>query len=326
MGMGAALRRFVILLVVAVVLAATSGWWLVRGIGDRRITAVFPETVGLYAGSTVDVLGVEVGSVDSVTPRGRDVLVRMRVQRSVPIPFAARAVIIEPSVVAGRYVQLTPAYTGGPRMGENATIPMSRTATPVEVDELYDSLTRLATALGPNGANKQGSLNGLIRTGAANLQGNGKPLGTMIRNFGKATQTLTHSQSDLFGTVDNLQSFTTMLKTNDRDVRTAEGQLAKVAGFLSADRRDLAAALRELARALGQVRTFIKKNRGHIRTNVRKLSSITNILVKERRSLAEALDDAPLAVDNAVNTYDPTTGSLVGRGDLNEIEPPGGGK
>lgn len=325
MSWSAAARRLVILLVVVAVLVAGSAWWLVRGIGDRRITAIFPEAIGLYDGATVDVLGVEVGSVDAVRPRGRDVEVSLRVDRTVKLPEGARAVVVEPSVVAGRFVQLTPAYTGGPQLEENATIPVSRTASPVEVDQLYASLTRLTGSLGPNGANKKGAFNDLISTGAANLKGNGKPLGTMIREFGKATRTLTHSQNDLFGTVDNLSSFTRMLKTNDRNVRTAEGQLAKVSRFLSADRRDLASALRELASALGQVQRFIKKNRDHIRTNVKKLASITRVLVNERRSLAEALDDVPLAVDNVLNTYDPTTGSLVGRGDLNEIDPPGGG-
>ncbi|HEY3684693.1 MAG TPA: MCE family protein [Streptosporangiaceae bacterium] len=325
MGRSGAVNRAIVFVVVIAVLLAGSVWWLVRGIGDRRITAIYPEAIGLYSGATVDVLGVEVGSVDSVRPIGRNVEVVMRVDRSVKVPEGVHAVVVEPSVVAGRFVQLTPAYTKGPQIEEDATIPVTRTATPVEVDQLYDSLTTLSNSLGPNGANKKGAFSDLISTGAANLRNNGKPLGTMIREFGKATRTLTHSQSDLFGTVDNLQSFTSMLKTNDRNVRSAEGQLAKVSRFLSADRRDLASALRELASALGQVQRFIRNNRGHIRTNVKKLASITRLLVNERRSLAEALDDVPLAVDNVLNTYDPTTGSLVGRGDLNEIEPPAGG-
>src|SRR5262249_16096735 len=109
-------------------------------------------------------------------------------------------------------------------------------------------------------------------------------------------------------------------------VRLAQQQLDQVFGFLSADRGDLAAAMQQLAATLKQVKTFIASNRHLIRTNVNKLSSITQTLVDQRESLAEALDIQPLAAhiqplaaDNALNTSDARPGTLVGRGNLNEI-------
>lgn len=311
--------RAVGLLALVVIVVGGATWWVFRGAGERQLSAVFPEAIGLYSGADVDVLGVPVGSVASVHPHGTDVTVLMHIDHDVRVPAGARAVIVEPSVVSGRYVQLTPAYTGGPRLDDDATIPAGRTAVPVEVDQLYASLTRLSTALGPNGANKHGALSDLLDTGAKNLKGNGKAFGTMITKLGKATRTLNGSQSDMFGTVDNLSSFTKMLRTNDHDVRKAEKQLAKVSNFLSADRHDLAKAVHNLGIALGQVQHFIHHNRKHIKSNVHKLASITQVLVNERKSLAEALDDVPLALDNVLNTYDPSTGALVGRGDLQEI-------
>lgn len=307
---------FVLVLVAAGALA-----WLFRDLGAKTITAYFDEAVGVYAGSDLRILGVTVGTIDSVQPQGRQVKVVMTLDDGIAVPANADAVVVSPSVVSDRYVQLTPAYTGGPRLADNATIPVGRTQTPIELDQLYSTLNELATALGPNGANAKGALSNLLNVGAANLDGNGAALGTMIQQLGAATRTLSGSQDNLFQTIDSLQQFTTMLKNNNDQVRGVTQQLASVSGFLADDRQDLGAALNQLADALGKVQNFISANRQHIATNVAKLNQIGQILTNERSSLAEALDDAPLAVDNLLGAYDSTTHTLDGRGFVPELAP-----
>jgi phospholipid/cholesterol/gamma-HCH transport system substrate-binding protein len=284
-----------------------------------QVTAYFSETIGVYPGSTVRVLGVPVGTVDSVQPQGTEVKVTMTVNSGVPVPADAKAVVVAASVVSDRYVQLTPAYTGGPQLTDNASIPVSRTAVPVEVNQIYTSINRLTQALGPNALNKNGALSELVKTGAANLKGNGVNLHAMITQFGALSKTLGDNAGNLFATITYLQRFTSMLKANDGQVRLAEQQLASVFGFLASDRQDLGAALHELSIALGQVEGFIANNRGLIKTNVTKLAAITKILADEKASLSEAVNTIPLAVDNVVNAYDATNHTLDGRGDLNEL-------
>src|SRR5258708_38047305 len=159
----------------------------------KQITAYFAESIGVYQGSTVRVLGVPVGTVDSIQPAGVRVKVTMTLNNGVPVPANVDAVVVAPSVVADRYIQLTPAYTGGRQLADGAVIPLSRTAIPVEVDQIYASLTKLLTALGPEGANKNGALSQLIKTGAANLNGNGGDLHAMITEFGGLSKTLAGS-------------------------------------------------------------------------------------------------------------------------------------
>jgi phospholipid/cholesterol/gamma-HCH transport system substrate-binding protein len=285
----------------------------------KQITAYFREAIGIYPGSTVRVLGVPIGTVNAVQPEGTEVKVIMTIGAGQPVPAGAKAVIVSSSVVADRYVQLTPAWTGGPQIADDATIPISKTAVPVEVDQIYASLSKLSAALGPNGVNKHGALSDLIRSGAANLAGNGGYLHNMIAEFSGLSKTLGGSAGNLYATIAYLEQFTAMLKANNGQVQQAEQQLNSVFGFLAADRQDLGAALNQLATALGQVQTFVADNRALIKSNVTKLASITHILVRERASLAETLDVAPLAVDNVVNAYNATTHTLDGRGDLNEL-------
>ena len=318
-------RRLTSFAALAIVLALVAGgalWWVFRDLGAKHITAWFGETVGVYAGSDLRILGVKVGSVDEVTPVGTQVRVTMTLDKGIAVPANADAVVISPSVVSDRCVQLTPVYRGGPQLADNAVIPRTRTATPVEVDQLYDSLDELTTALGPNGANAHGALSDVLTTGAANLSDNGQAIGAVIRQLGEATHTLAGSAGNLFGTIDNLQRFTALLKNNDAQVRSAEQQLAQVSGFLAADRQDLAAALNELATALGQVQQFIGDNRARIKSNVDKLAALTRTLVNQRASLAESIDVFPLAADNLLNAFDPANHTLDGRADLTELNPP----
>lgn len=289
------------------------------GPGSNQYTAYFSEAVGVYPGSNVDVLGVKVGSVDSVQPEGKDVKVVMSVDRNVSVPAGAYAVVIVPSVIADRYVQLTPAYTGGAALASGAVIPESHTATPVEIDQIYNAISKLAGDLGPNGVNKNGAVSDVLNTGAANLKGNGQSLATMVDQMSQLAKTLDGTQSEFFGTITNLQKFASTLKSSNGQVATAQAQLADVSGFLAADRTNLASALSELSTALGQVQTFISDNRAKVKSNITNLNAITQVLVRERASLVQALDNEPLAADNFIAAYDPSAGTLDARGDLNEL-------
>ncbi|HEX6355218.1 MCE family protein [Actinophytocola sp.] len=310
--------RFVSIVVILGVLTAGVLWWVFGGDDPKRVTAYFSRAVGVYAGSDVQVLGVKVGSVESVTPRGDRVEVVFTVDREVGVASDTGAVVIAPSVVSDRYVQLTELTRNGPVIKDGAVITESRTATPVELDELYASLNEIITALGPDGANSDGALSELLDTGAANLDGNGKAFKESVRNFADAARTLSGSADDLFGTIDELQKFTTMLATNDQQVLEVNTQLAQVSDTLAADRDELTTALATLATALADIQAFIKDNRLAIKSNVDKLAQTTQLLVDNRASLAEALDVAPLAVTNVLQAFDPESGTLQGRGLLLE--------
>lgn len=315
-------RRVLVTAVVLALVAAgavTAGLTAFGGPGGKHVTAYFDRAVGIYKGSDLRVLGVKVGTVEAVRPKGKQVEVDLRLDSGVKIPRDPGAVVVAPSVVADRYVQLTPAYAGGPQIEDHAVIPATRTATPVEIDQLYDSITRLSDALGPGGANTTGALSDLLDVGAQNLDGNGKDIGDSITQLGNASKTLDGNSADLFATLSYLQSFTAMLKTNDGKVKAAADRLATVTGFLAADKQDLGGALQQLSTALGQVKTFIETNRGRLKTTVDQLQPLTRTLVNERASLAELLDTAPLAADNLLAAYDPAHHTIDGRTDINEL-------
>lgn len=316
-------RAVVAGVVIAALVVAGGLWWLFTRAGTTNITAYFDKSVGIYEGSDVRVLGVIVGDVTSVVPQGDQVEVKMRVQRGVDIPADARAAQITPSLVSDRYVQLAPAYSGGDTMSSDAVIPRERTATPVEVDQIYASIDELSNALGPNGANANGALTDLVNTGAANLDGNGEALGESITQLSDAARTLSDSRGDLFDTVKNLQTFVSALAANDEQVRQFNNQLSDLTSFLNGERDDLGAALNQLSIALGDVAGFVADNRDQLVQAADGLVQPTQTLSDQRSSLVETLTILPLAISNLVNSYDAESGTLASRANLqNETQDP----
>ncbi|GAA4486316.1 hypothetical protein GCM10023094_42450 [Rhodococcus olei] len=309
---------------VGALLLAFGGWWLFTRAGTTQITAYFDKSVGIYTGSDVRVLGVKVGKVEEVTPLGDQVRVEMRVDRGVDIPADAKAAQITPSVVSDRYIQLAPAYSGGEVMESGATIPRERTATPVEVDQLYSSIEELSEALGPNGANKDGALSNLVDTAAKNLDGNGEALGTSITELSKAAATLNYYRGDLFDTVKNLQTFVSALAANDAQVRQFNSQLADLSGFLSNERQNLGAAINQLSVTLGDVAVFVRDNKDLVASNAEGLVQVTQTLADNRQDLVDSLTTLPLAISNVVNSYDAESGTLASRVNLPETQDPFG--
>ena len=306
--------------VIVLVLAVTALVAFVFGGGHQKtLTADFPRTVSLYEGSDVRVLGVPVGKVDSVTPSGTQVVVRMHYDANVQIPANAKAVIISPSIVGDRFVQLTPAYTGGRVLADGATLDQNRTAVPLELDQIYSSLDDLTTALGPNGANQKGALTDLLNTTAANFGGQGAKFHRTIESFSRLSGTLADNKDNLFGSVRELEGFVHTLARNDHTVRSFNQSLAQVSHMLKGERGDLAASLHNLGIAMKQVSGFVRDNREILGKNIAGLDDVTQILVKQRKALAETLQDAPLALNNLALTYNPQAGTLDTRANLGEI-------
>src|SRR5205807_8978644 len=86
---------------------------------------------------------------------------------SIKLPSDVKAAVVPVSLLGERYIQLFPAYDGGPVLQPGAEIPLSRTAVPAEPDELLRSLQNYLGGLNPEVVTR------FVENGANLLQGNG---------------------------------------------------------------------------------------------------------------------------------------------------------
>ena len=115
------------------------------------------------------------------------------------MPANATASILNPSLVASRTIQLSPPYTGGPVMEDNAVIPIDRTQVPVEYDELRDSINRILTDLGPTPEQPKGPFGDIIESAADGFAGKGEQLNKTLNALSEALFALNEGRGDFFG-------------------------------------------------------------------------------------------------------------------------------
>ncbi|MCW2769395.1 MAG: virulence factor Mce [Aeromicrobium sp.] len=305
--------------VIVLLLIAATLLFLRSGSDKHYMTVDFEQTNSVYKGSDVKILGVPVGKVEKLTPRGDVVRVKIAYDGTQRIPNDVKAVVVSPSIVGDRFIQLAPAYDGGPVLKDNAYLPVDRTQVPVELDQIYQSLDDLSVALGPKGANKNGSLSKLVDGTAAQLDGQGAQVNETIKNFGKLSTTLSNNKDELFGSLREVEDFVTLLKTNDSTVRAFNDSTAQVSTVLAGERGDLKATLEALSLALVDVNKLVKENRTELRGNVDNIASLAKVLAKHKDDLEEITINAPTALTNIALAYNSTAGTLDTRSDIPDL-------
>ena len=290
---------------------------------DRvRVTGEFQRAVGLFPGSDVRVLGVQVGEVTEVTPKGDSVLVEFEFDRKHSVPADAKAAVVAPSLVSDRYVQLFPAYQGGPKMGDGARIGLDRTAVPVELDRISQSLDDLLARARPSGRQRGGRVLAAARDRGRQPRGPGpgdprqqpRPLPRPRDPLRWPQRPVRHREEPAVLHLDAGHE-------RPAGAPAQQGPRHRVHPARR-ERDDLSAALKNLAIALNEVSTFVRDNRAGVKTNVAQLASVTSTVAKQRDALAETLTNAPVAVSNLQNAYNPRTGTLDTRSNMEQFDDP----
>ncbi|MDG5483981.1 MCE family protein [Mycolicibacterium gadium] len=286
--------------------------------GPNKITAYFPTATAIYPGDEVRVSGVKVGRIERIQPEGTQTKLVLEVDRDVPVPAGAKAVIVAQNLIAARYVQLTPAYHegDGPTMADGAVIPSERTAVPVEWDEVKTQLMRLATELGPKpgsqGAVTDTSLGRFIDSAANAMDGNGEKLRSTLAEMSGVARIFAEGSGNIVDIIKNLQVFVSALRDSKQQIVLFQNRLASLTSVVDNSRSDLDAALSDLSVAIGEVQRFVAGSREQTAEQIRSLAAVTQTLVDSRLPLENVLHVAPNAISNYLNIYYPPTGGVSG--------------
>ncbi|OBB66720.1 virulence factor Mce family protein, partial [Mycobacterium sp. 852014-50255_SCH5639931] len=298
---------------IALIAVLVGGVYVLSSTGNTRsIVGYFASAVGLYPGDQVRVLGVPVGQIDTIEPRPSDVKITMSVSKDVKIPKDAKAIIMSPNLVAARFIQLTPAYTGGAVLPAGGSIALERTGVPVEWDEVKESLTQLAVQLGPTTGSMQGPLGRAINQAADTFNGNGESFHNALRELSQAAGRLGDSRSDIFGTVKNLQVLVNALSASNEQIVQFAGNVASVSQVLADSSRHLDNTLGTLNKALSDIRGFLHENNSTIIDTVNNLNDFAKTLSDQSENIEQVLHVAGPGIANFYNIYDPAQGTLNG--------------
>lgn len=284
-----------------------------------RVTAYFDNSNGLFAGDEVRILGVSVGKIDKIEPQPQRVKVEFWFDDRYKVPADANAVILSPSLVTARAIQLTPAYTDGPTMQNNAVIPQNRTAVPVEWDDFRAQLQKLTEYLQPTQPGGVSTLGAFINTTADNLRGQGANIRDTIIKLSQAISALGDHGTDIFGTVKNLSILVSALQSSTDLMRRLNTNLAGVTALFANEPNEVSNAVRDLNTALGDVRSFVAENRESVGTTADRLASLSKAVVDSLDDVKQGLHVGPNGFQDFVNIYQPAQGALTGIAVINNF-------
>ncbi|KUH85739.1 MULTISPECIES: virulence factor Mce family protein [unclassified Mycobacterium] len=312
------------LVVVLALVAAFVGYNLYKKLTTNTVVAYFTDTLALYPGDKVQIMGVKVGAIDKIEPAGDKMKVTLHYENKYKVPANATASILNPSLVASRTIQLAPPYTGGPVMEDGAVIPLDRTQVPVEYDELRDSINRILTDLGPTPDQPKGPFGDIIESAADGFAGKGKQLNETLNNLSEALFALNEGRDDFFSVVKSLALFVNALHQSDQQFVALNNDLAEFTNAFTNTDREVANALQDLNQLLTTTRGFLDENAEVLTTDVNNLAEATTAILQPepRNGLETALHVFPTLAANLMNIISPVTGGVMGIPVINNFANP----
>jgi phospholipid/cholesterol/gamma-HCH transport system substrate-binding protein len=291
---------------VVVVLRSTAA------INRTNAVAYFDNSNGIFVGDEVRILGVPVGEIAKIEPQPGRVKISFWFGAEYKVPADAKAVILSPSLVTSRAIQLTPAYTNGPEMANDTIIPQDRTAVPVEWDDFRQQLQKLTETLQPTQPGGVSTLGAFVNTTADNLRGQGANIRDTVIKLSQAFSALGDHSNDLFSTVKNLSILVSALQDSTDLMRQLNQNLASVTGLLANDPIEVDHAVSDLNDVVGDVQSFVADNKETLGTTSDKLASVTTAINQSLDDIKQTLHIAPNTIQNFANIYQPAQSSLTG--------------
>ncbi len=312
------------IVVILAIVAGIVGWQLYKKVTTNTVVAEFSQTLALYPGDAVQIMGVRVGSIDKIEPNGDNMRVTFTYASKYKVPADVTASILNPSLVSSRTIQLAPPYTGGPVLKDNALIPEDRTQVPVEFDELRNSIDRILTDLGPTPEQPKGPFGDVIESFSDGLAGKGQEINRTLNSLSDALSTLNQGRGDFFSVVKSLALFVNALYRSDQQFVALNNDLAQFTDAFTNTDNEVATAVRDLDQLLTTTRSFLDENAGVLTNDVNNLAEVTSAILQPEplNGLETGLHAYPNLAANLMNISSPNAGGIVSLPVINNFANP----
>ena len=251
--------------------------------------AVFTDVTGLNTGDDVDIAGVRVGQVTSISVFHRNLaLVGFSVQRGRPLPASVTATIKYRNLVGQRYVELDQG-TGpvGRMLPPGGTIPLARTTPALDLTELFDGFQPLFQALSPGDVNR---LSGEI---IQLLQGEGTTIDTLLLNIASLTTALAAKDHVIDQVIDNLNSVLTAVNSRGNDLSDTVTVLQQLVSGLAADRQPIGSAISALSSLTSATAGLLQVGRAPLKQDITALGQLASNLAANSPAISTFLQNLP---------------------------------
>lgn len=275
--------------IVVLVLAVTVSFSIneITGfLGGSSYSAQFRDAAQLNPGTEVRVAGVKVGEVTEVELEGLGspephVRVDFRIDGDVSLGTETGATVQLKTLLGQRYVALTPA--GGEGMEPGDTIPLARTATPLDV---VDAVNGLADTFGEIDTE---ALAKAMSTLTDTLEETPEGFNASIDGLSRLSETIASRDEELRELLAHAATVTTALAERDDEFV----QLVEDGNRLLEEVRNRKDAIHELLVATGalseELEGLVADNKAQLEPALENLHGVTQLLLDNRENLEATL-------------------------------------
>jgi phospholipid/cholesterol/gamma-HCH transport system substrate-binding protein len=285
------IRRLVSIVVAAAVVVA--GVVVFRSVRPEpevyTLTADVVQAPNLFEDGRVMVRGVEVGRITEVEPRPDAVRITMEIDAGTKIPSDARLTVVPITVIADRYVQLSPPYTSGSTLEDGDHISIDRTQIPAELDDVLTQLKGLLAALEPEPGAKRGPLFRLIRNLDAVMKGRSDEFAGSLEGSAEVLENLAASEADIAGLVRNLDRLFVVLANRSSEIGLLNERLALVAESLQGDQANLEATIENLSFLADESARLVIDSGDELGEDFGRLKRVLNGVLQHQDDLMEVV-------------------------------------
>lgn len=265
---------------------------------SRTIVAEFSRAVQVFPGNSVRVLGVTVGRVTDVQTAGDSARVTLRIDDpDIKLPEDVQATIVPVSLLGERYIQLFPAYEGGPTF-DSDVLALENTSVPTEQDELLRGLQDYFGAIDPD------KVADFVTNAATVLEGNGEGLNQLINEGSDLVSLLAAKRDSLAGLVSELNTLTLTLSTRQEAIARVINSYNTVGRTINENRQALEGTIEGLNLAATELAALLTENRNPLGSDVRSLTRSLRTLSRNAESFADTSKWARRLFDTAQRAVD----------------------
>ena len=270
--------------VVVIVLATLTAYYaesLPLLSNNTTYSAYFAESAGLAVDNDVQVAGVNVGNVTEVELRGNKVLVSFTVQDT-RVGNASTASIGIKTLLGEKYIALHPE--GGERQDPNAPIPLERTDTPYQIQDVFKNLSTTVKEIDTKQLAK--SFNVLNKT----LEGTPKHLRAALEGLSSLSKTIASRDDELSRLLSNTSQVSEILTERNDKLRKVIEDGNLLLRELQQRREAIDALLSGTKQLAEELSGLVADNREQLRPALEKLSRLTGILQRNKDNLSRSLE------------------------------------
>ena len=270
-----------------------------NGGDSRTVSAEFSRAVQVFPGVKVKVLGVDVGQVTDVDTGADAVKVTLRItDPSVELPAGVNATIIPMSMLGERYIQLFPAYEGGPKLADGATIPVARTRVPAEGDELLQALQDYFGELDGD------TVEDFVTNAAVVIEGKGERVNRLIDDASGVLTTLDSRRDELANLIVQFNTLTNALATRQGALARLINTYNVVGATVHDVRSSLEGTITGLNDASAALAGLLTDHRTSLGSDVKTLTRTTRTIDRNVNRLARTGHWATRLFDTARRAVD----------------------